>query len=442
MTKRNECRLAQTMRAKLSGFYTQVTPRGSYVLLLLGTVLLVGLASGEEVFFRVGYALGLALVVSYAWTKLNLWRLDMRILDQSAVARVGDVLEVSVSVRNGLPLPTSLLEIVHVSDLPGHVCGRAIRIPASGCKKWTTRSSCHTRGIYTIGPLVARSSDPLGLFSIMRTQGDCIKVAIYPPVVELPHFRLPIAVLSGGEVLFYSPQTRSSHAVAVREYSPGDRLNRIHWPSTARHERLMSKEFDSWVCGDVWIILDLDKNVQASMGTEKADEYAVAAAASLANVALKCERSTGLLVYGEECHLLPPGRGIEQFSSILETLTQSKTVGDVALVDVLSQHAVGFGKLASLLVITSSAATEWVPVLQSLVCRGLSIVVLLVDPTSFGGAHSCSEVLIKLLSAGIPAYLARKDDDLASVLSRGACLHGLFVAEQCGVSGAVQVSEQ
>jgi uncharacterized protein (DUF58 family) len=180
----------------------------------------------------------------------------------------------------------------------------------------------------------------------------------------------------------------------------------------------MSKEFDSGGGGDVWVVLDLERKIHQSQGTERTDEYAVAIAASVASLALAEERSVGLIAYGDQEYLLPLRGGTKQMSRVLETLTLSKTEGDTALAGVLLQNAGQFGRSASLLVVTSSTATEWISILQDMRYRGLSIVVVLVDPTSFGGQQSLDEVVMELVSVGIPAYAVHKGDPLPYALSR------------------------
>ena len=54
----------------------------------------------------------------------------------------------------------------------------------------------------------------------------------------------------------------------VREYVDGDPLNRIHWMSTARRDRLMVKEFELDPQSDVWIFLDAEREVQSTLPYE------------------------------------------------------------------------------------------------------------------------------------------------------------------------------
>jgi hypothetical protein len=128
-------------------------------------------------------------------------------------------------------------------------------------------------------------------------------------------------------------------------------------------------------------------------------------------------------------------------SRVLEMLAWSKTEGDIPLAEVLSQNTMKLGRLASLLIITSSTDPDWVSALQDLVYRGLSIAVVLVDPTSFGGDQSCCDLLTTLVSAGIPVYVVRRGDALPFALSRPMTLHDLPISEQCSAGELIPASE-
>jgi uncharacterized protein (DUF58 family) len=397
------------------------------MMLLLVIVLLLAIATGEVVLYRVSYFLALIVVGSYVLVRLKLWGLDMRVQNKSYLVQVGDTLKEPVYVRNDSPLPTGWVEIMPMSNMPGNVPGIATALGAKEHERLEIDTFCHVRGVYTIGPLVARTSDPLGLFEVQIIQGSPIKVMVQPPIVALPYFRLPVAERLGEESARYRSQTRTPHVATVREYIHGDSLNQIHWLSTAKTGQLMSKEFDSGGTGDVWVVLDLERKIQHSQGTERTDEYAVAIASSLVHLALTEEHSVGFIAHGDNEFLLPLKGGSQQMSRVLETLTLSKTEGDDALAGVLVENARQFGRSASLLVVTSSTATEWISVLRELRSRGLNIVVVLVDPTSFGGKQALDEVVMKLVSVGIPAYVVHKGDPLSHALSRPITLNELPV---------------
>jgi uncharacterized protein (DUF58 family) len=388
------------------------------MVLFLAIMLLFAIATGEGVLYRVSYFLMLVIVGSYVCLRLRLRHLDMRMQDKSYVVQVGDMLKGQVYLRNNSRLGTGWVEIVLMSNVPGSVSGVATAISAGGQERLEMHTFCHARGVYTIGPLLARTGDPLGLFRMEIIQGNPVKVVVQPPVVALPYFRLPAAERSGEESVRYRSQTRTPHVATVREYIHGDSLNQIHWLSTAKSGQLMSKEFDSGGGGDVWVVLDLERKIHHSQGTERTDEYAVAIATSLTHLVLREEHSAGLIACGDHEYLLPLGGGTKQMSRVLETLTLSKTEGDDPLARVLVKNAGQFGRSASLLVVTSSTATEWISILRELRYRSLNIAVVLVDPTSFGGKQSLDEVVTDLVSAGIPAYVVHRGDPLPYALSR------------------------
>ena len=399
-------------------------------MILLAIILLLAFATGEGLLHRLSYFIMIVIAASYGWAWLNLRRLEMKLEEQDLVAHVGDVLKGCIVVHNTSGLPTGWVEIGQMSDMPGHVCEGVTRLPARGWEEWRAEVYCHARGVYTVGPLMARSSDPVGLFHVQITRTAPVTVIIYPQIVELPDLHLPFADLSGEERALLPLQTRSAQASAVRQYNHGDSLNRIHWPSTARCGQLMSKEFDSPAGSDVWIILDLEQGVHRNVGIEKTDEYAVTITASLAHLALLQGRSVGLMAYGDREFLVPLGSGGRQMSRVLETLAWCKTEGTIPLADVLSRSNLRLDRFSSLLIVTPSTTTEWVLELHDLLCRGLTGAAVLVDPTSFEGEQSCREVILSLLATSIPSYIVRRGDAVPQLLSQQLTLSDLPISGQ------------
>lgn len=417
------------IRSVLSRLCAQSTWRGRVVIVLLALILVSALATGEGNLYRLSYFLALAIASCYAWAWLNLLRVGVWVDEQSPAAQVGDTLDGFIYVHNDSALPTGWLEIEQVSDMPGHVCQGATRLPARGWERWKTEMICYARGAYTVGPLVVRSSDPLGLFRVQRSRGTPVEVMIYPPVVPLPRFRVPAAELSGEQGLLHRRRVISPSVGTVRQYEHGDSLNRIHWPSTAKFGELMSKDFDSGRSSDLWVIVDLQREICRSTGTESTDEYAVSIAASVANIALSEECSVGLIAYGDREHFLPLGNGATQMSRMLEMLAVSKTEGEVPLHEILSESVTRLSRFTSLLVITSSTVTEWASVVEDLTYRGLVIGVVLIDPMSFGADESSHEVSLKLVGAGIPVYVVKSGDALGSALTRPISMHELLTVQ-------------
>jgi uncharacterized protein (DUF58 family) len=395
------------------------------VLLLLAIIFLFAIATGEGVLYRVSYFLTLVVGGSYLYLWLRLRGLDMQMQDKSYLVHVGDMLKVHVHLHNNSRLYTGWFEIMLMGNLPGDVSSIATAVSAGRQERLEMRTACHARGVYTVGPLLARSSDPLGLFRVEKARGNPGKAVVQPAIVALPYFKLPVAEQSGEESAQYRSQTRTPHVATVREYIRSDSLNQIHWLSTAKSGQLMSKEFDAGGGGDVWVFLDLERRVHCSQGTARTDEYAVSIAASLAQLAVGEEHLVGLVAYGDREYLLPLSGGSQQMHRILETLILSKTEGVDPLGEVLVENAGQFGNSASLLIVTSSTTTEWVLILRKVRRCGLNIAVVLVDPASFGGEQSLDEVAAALVSVGIPTYVVQRGDSFAHALSRPIALDNL-----------------
>jgi hypothetical protein len=97
---------------------------------------------------------------------------------------------------------------------------------------------------------------------------------------------------------------------------------------------------------------------------------------------------------------------------------------------VLLRNRGQFGGSASLLVITSSAATEWISTLRELRYRSINVAVVLVDPASFGGKQSLDELVAELVSVRVPVYVVHRGDPLPYALSRPVTPQGSLIFEQ------------
>src|SRR5207247_206785 len=81
--------------------------------------------------------------------------------------------------------------------------------------------------------------------------------------------------------------------MGIREYQPGDAMNRIHWPSSVRHRRLHVKEFELDKTADLWLYLDLDERWHSGEGEDSSEERCVTVAASVVAKALREHRNVG-----------------------------------------------------------------------------------------------------------------------------------------------------
>src|SRR5262249_30196300 len=181
---------------------------------------------------------------------------------------------------------------------------------------WTSRGVYRQRGWVTFGPTLLRVSEPFGLFSQESRLNQKNQVLVYPRVRQLPELLMPATQHAGTAQRFgnwadYPPETGGG-----REYTIRDSFGRMHWPLSLKHQRLMSKTFEQPLTADLWIVLDLDRNVHYGVGEESTLEYAVSLAASVAMQIHNRGRRVGLIANDARGTLLEPHRAGRQDTRI------------------------------------------------------------------------------------------------------------------------------
>lgn len=424
------------------------TSRRSLAFLFLATVALVaGLATGRDLWFTLAYVLGLLLVLSFIWAWVNITYVHIARLTRSRRTQVGQPMEERFTVRNTSWVPKLWLEVRDVSTLPGHHISRVVHnIRPRGSFTWRTTTISRVRGRYQLGPLQLRSSDPFGLFPMQRDIQATTSLVVYPYTVEVHQFGLPMGLLPGGDALRRRSLYPTTNASGVRDYAPGDSFGRIHWRSTARRDRLITKEFELDPLADIWIVPDMARfehtgQIEEAPPTMEQDptrlawrqveagrqfrlphateEYTVTVAASLAQFFLRQDRALGLAARGQTHEIVQPDRGERQLTRILETLAVLRAVGAMPLYAFMETEMHFFQRGATVIVVTPTTREDWVLHAREVMRRGLRLVTVLVNPASFGGPTS-SEGLYALLQAnGVLTYWINYGDNLSEVLSRG-----------------------
>lgn len=413
--------------------------RRTAVFLMALAALVGGLVTGRELWFNLAYLLGLLLIISFAWAWININWLHLSRITRTRRTQVGRPLEERFDVRNTSVIPKLWLEVHDFSTLPGHFSSRVINnLGARKSYSWRTTTVCKQRGRYQLGPLQLRTSDPFGLFPMSRDLEQTSHVVVYPMTFDIHRFALPIGVLSGGDALRRRTHHITTNAAGVRDYAPGDSFGRIHWPSTARRNRLIVKEFELDPLADIWIVPDmavfshvfvppvkqpLPDDLPEWMVMEKfklaetTEEYTVTVAASLAQFFLRQDRAVGMLAYGQSSEILQADRGERQLNRVLETLAVLRAEGKVPLSNVIQAEMHLFPRGTTVICVTPQTDQDWATMAKQMHRRGLRIVTVLVNPASFGGMVA-SDALLSLLQANnLLAYVVNAGDDLSAVFS-------------------------
>lgn len=433
-----------------------MTQRALVVLGLL-LVSLGGLTlTGRSVFGSLSVLFAGILIVAWLWSLLALRGLRLERTSRTLTSQVGRVFEENLFLKNDSRLPKLWVEVRDESDLPGSwAAARAIGLSTEASTQdfsghrasavaaglapnqawlWTARTICTRRGRFRLGPTTLISGDPFGLFPSRRRVGAVREVVVLPPTVPLPAFPIPAGKLSGGEALRRRTYQVTPNAAGVREYAHGDSLSRIHWKSTARRGRLISKEFELDPMSDVWIVLDGQRRMHFGQAapeesvsgkgagrllrlSPQTEEYMIAAAASVALHVLGRNRATGLLGYGTSRMVVQPERGEAQLFRLLEALAGFRADGEVDLSDVLRLEATWFPRGATIAVLTPNVREDLFHEMLELRRRGLVPVASFIEPSDFGSPITARPLALALAEAGIPVRLVRRGQPLDLSLS-------------------------
>ncbi len=352
--------------------------------LAISSVLVVAaFSTGRPLLFYLVY-LGLLVVGgSYVLVRSGLSDLEAGYAVSQLHGHVGDRMRVTYTLRNGSRLPKPWLELHNPTTMPGGLPGRALNLRGRAERSWLIRVPLTRRGQFRIEPLHIRTADPFGFFEAAATVGQAVSVVVYPRLEALPAWRLPSASLEGSHSAAVRTLQTTPLATSVRPYAPGDSMNRIHWRSTARHGEIQVKEFDLEQTADAWIIVDLERGIQAGQGDESTTEAAVRAAAAIADKALAENRAVGMTVNGARTAFLPADRGGRQHLKVMQLLAAVEADSNTPLVETLLASVGRLRRGMTAVVITASLDSAWVRPLAALRARGVSCVVVTLDAEAY-----------------------------------------------------------
>jgi len=322
-------------------------------------------------------------------------------------ARVGDKLEERFTLKNTFKLPAIWVTVIDHSDLPDHYASLATGVEGGGTAQWKIQTQCTRRGVYTLGGTTLETGDPLGMFTLTLEDSTSSTLAVMPPVVTLPRFRIASKGWAGDGRTTTRSLEETINASQVREMTPNDPMRLIHWKSTARQNKFFVRQFEGTPSGDRWILLDLHSESQLGAGWDSTEEHAVILAASLAQHSLDEEHPVGIAINGKTLEWIVPRRNEHQARSLLKALAVAAPT-PMNLRQYLERIGSSIGKSGSLLVITANPNPEWSEALLPMIWRGMMPTVFLLEPISFGGTATTHGLETMLQSFGVECHVIPK----------------------------------
>ena len=346
---------------------------------------------------------------------------------------VGDTLSERITIQNANGAPKSWVEVEDYTTLPNvefkDVTSFGFMVTF---RRVEMSASLTQRGVYELGPLVIRASDPFGLFPRDVAFEGIDRVLVYPQVVPIPDIAASNVLLAGEHARRQRMNVLSTDVSSVREYADGDPIGRIHWLTTARTGSLMVKQFDQGSSGDMWVVFDQHVEAQAGSAKDSTDEYGATIAASIVDKYTRTATQVGYVAQGSETLFAMPEHTSAHRDNILRHIAASRPEGRAPIIDVLAQVDRELYVSSTVIVITAASDGEWVDALGSLQRRGVRTICIAMDRESFGGEPN-DDVLARLPTAGVATYRIAHGDVISEALRTSA--NADMIAEQFAATG-------
>ena len=374
-----------------------------YVIALITVLLFIAwIIFFDELLLSLWVSLFVIIILSWVISKNSLKEVQVSRFSRKNSLEIGDSFDERLEIKNISKIPKFWIEINDHSELLAKISSRIIT--GLGANKLNTYSSTvilNKRGFYLLGPSELVSGDPFGFFTCSKTFQFKNSLVVYPKISKLRNFPILPADKSGGSALQLQTTQPTPQAAGVREYSPGDPLSRVHWPTTVKRDKLMVKEFDEDSQSSVWILLDAQRGIYVHQNEhietafdrnyfsvkkskeyilpQDSFEYAVSIAASITKYFLERNLTVGFACAGKSVSILPPEKGNRQLNKILEKLAIVKDQGVTPLKQLAEKQAKNIIKGSALILLTAFSDQPDDLILEQMRRRGLHVLMIILD---------------------------------------------------------------
>ncbi|WP_419931965.1 DUF58 domain-containing protein [Candidatus Poriferisodalis sp.] len=264
---------------------------------------------------------GIALIAgAVVWTRTRRVRLRIQRWVQPARVHAGGKARVQLALTNlGGPAP-----VLQLTDPVTGTLGARLQVgPLLAAERLNTSYLLPTqrRGRLEIGPAEVDVVDPLGLSRTSIGAGPRTTLVVYPATQTL----VPPRLARGPEPLGLAADVHTLQRIgedfyALRDYTAGDDVRRIHWPSTARLGRPMVREDEVPRRSRVTVVLD----TRSTAFDPERFELAVSVAASVVLASAARHDPLRLLtVAGADTGFVTSGEGLAQLFDHLADVSTS-----------------------------------------------------------------------------------------------------------------------
>ena len=352
---------------------TGVSAAGLILVLLAVAAWIVGYWVGGRPLFLVAYAAAAVLGGAWLYGRRPLPLTGQRTAPVVRVSEGRDV-RVEVSLTAGRRLSTVLLEEQVPPLLGDHARLAIAQVEPEQPVTHAYELTCWRRGVYRLGPLVARWGDPFGLTERELRLAEPFEVIVHPriehaedhPLTRLwedPPYRPPIS----------RPWPHGLEFYGMREYARGDDVRKIVWRAFARTGQLLVRESEQGITDKLVVIVDTDASNHSKGIVSESFEAACRVAASLSHYHFR--EGFSVTLHGNDAKLAGPLRGPTAEMRFLDALARAEpTKGSLS--DAFGRLLVEIPRDVHVVLITPLLDRQAAARLRLLVERGLSVLVV------------------------------------------------------------------
>jgi uncharacterized protein (DUF58 family) len=138
------------------------------------------------------------------------------------------------------------------------------------------------RGVFKLGPFYLYGGDPFGFYKCWRKVDTGSELTVLPAALPFSTQRsLSASRLRQDEIETIPQSGESTEFFGVREYVAGEPLRRVHWRTSARLGRLISRQYELNVAASVSVLLLASDEMLTGTRTDNPLEHSITMTASL-----------------------------------------------------------------------------------------------------------------------------------------------------------------
>ena len=351
---------------------TGITATGAVMLSISVVAWLIARIVAGRPLFLISYGLFGVFIAAYIMGRRTLPLSGERSASRPRLTE-GETVTIDVSLLAKRRLSTFVLE----ERMPETV-GTPARVPVASIAggermDHSYKLTLPRRGAYTLGPLVARSGDPLGLSQKEQVLCEPYEVLVHPAVervqdrpltrlFEDPPIRPPVSKPWPSGMEFYG----------MRKYTPGDDIRKVVWRAFARTGQLLVRESEQGITDKITLVVDQDRRAHSKGVPSESFEAAIRAAASLGVRPLR--EGYSVTLEGNARRQVPPLRGGPAQMRYLDALARMELEKE-PLTDPIVRLLSDPSRDSHVVILTPHLDNDAAGRLRLLVERGVSVLV-------------------------------------------------------------------